>query len=149
MWLSRWFAGADCPEPVIPARDLRILAVSIPPEDLFLLEYLAAQQGWKIKSTRSAQEAFDLASNGGFDMVLCYRNQSGYPWREVMDRLADNSPESCIFLVSPTKDDYLWWDVICHRGFDVLTRPLRTETVLRTMESAANYLSTMHVFMSS
>jgi hypothetical protein len=50
-----------------------------------------------------------------------------------MDRLAAGSPESCIFLVSPVKDDYLWCDVLSHGGFDVLIRPFRSEIVARTI----------------
>jgi hypothetical protein len=137
MWISKWFAKSGPSAPASPTRQLRILAVSIPREDLFLLQHLAGQRGWELKSTRSAPAAFELASRGGFDMILCHRNQSGYPWREVMVCLAENSPESCIFLVSPTRDDYLWWDVLSHGGFDVLIRPLRSEIVLRTVESAA------------
>ncbi len=53
-----------------------------------------------------------------------------------MDRLAATSPHSCILLVSPTNDDYLWWDVLHHRGFDVLIRPLRDESVLRAVDTA-------------
>jgi DNA-binding response OmpR family regulator len=139
--LSEWFKKRVCSQPAPRARGLRILAVSIALEDIFLLEYLGEQQGWEMKFTHSPQEAFRLASYGGFDMILCDRNQPGYPWREVMTRLAESSPHSCIFLVSPTKDDYLWWDVLNHRGFDILIRPLRAEVVLRAIDTASRCVS--------
>jgi CheY-like chemotaxis protein len=136
MWLSEWLKKRNAELSQSAGNRLRILAVSISLDDIFLLEYLGNQHGWETKFAGSPQEAFKLASYGCFDLILCDRNQSGYPWREVMDRLAAASPGSCILLVSPTNDDYLWWDVLHHRGFDVLIRPLREEMVLRAVDTA-------------
>lgn len=58
-----------------------------------------------------------------------------------MDGLATSSPRSCIILISPKKDDHLWWDVLNHRGFDILIRPLCEEDVLRTVDTAVLFLS--------
>ena len=143
MWLSWWLKKRSNPKSVSTAQRLRILAVSISLDDIFLLEYLANQHEWEMKFAGSPQEAFRLAQCGGFDLILCGRNQPGYPWREVMDRLAASSPRSCILLVAPTKDDYLWWDVLNHRGFDVLICPMREEIVLRAIDRAVRCLSPM------
>jgi DNA-binding NtrC family response regulator len=109
--------------------------VSISLHDTFLLETLAERHGWELTFARLPREAFHLASNAGFDVILCDRDQPGYPWREVMDRLADRSPNSCILLISPTVNDYLWWEVLHHRGFDVLTHPLHEDGVLRAINT--------------
>ena len=135
MRLSEWLKRRNTVLSASSPKRLKILAVSICLDDIFLLEYLGDQHGWELKFTASPQEAFRLASSD-FDLILCNRNQPGYPWREVMDRLAATSPRSCILLVSPTNDDYLWWDVLHHRGFDVLIRPLREEIVLRAVDTA-------------
>ena len=135
MRLSEWLKRRNTVLSASAPKRLKILAVSICLDDIFLLEYLGDQHGWELKFTASPQEAFRLASSD-FDLILCNRNQPGYPWREVMDRLAATSPRSCILLVSPTNDDYLWWDVLHHRGFDVLIRPLREEIVLRAVDTA-------------
>jgi CheY-like chemotaxis protein len=128
---------------VSSAKRLRILAVSISLDDNFLLEYLGNQQEGETKFAGPPQEAFKLASYGGFDLILCDRNQPGHPWREVMDRLAATCPRSCILLVSPTNDDYLWWGVLHHRGFDVLIRSLREQIVLRAVDTAIRCLCPM------
>jgi CheY-like chemotaxis protein len=135
MRLSEWLKRRNTVLSASAPKRLKILAVSICLDDIFLLEYLGDQHGWELKFTASPQEAFRLASSD-FDLILCNRNQPGYPWREVMDRLAATSPRSCILLVSPINDDYLWWDVLHHRGFDVLIRPLREEIVLRAVDTA-------------
>jgi CheY-like chemotaxis protein len=135
MRLSEWLKRRNTVLSASSPKRLKILAVSICLDDIFLLEYLGDQHGWELKFTASPQEAFRLASSD-FDLILCNRNQPGYPWREVMDRLAATSPRSCILLVSPINDDYLWWDVLHHRGFDVLLRQLREEIVLRAVDTA-------------
>jgi CheY-like chemotaxis protein len=139
VWLPDCFKKRKAPVP--SAKRLRILAVSIALNDIFLLEYLGDRHGWDVNFTGSPKEALQLASHGDFDLILCDRNQPGHPWREVMDGLAASSPRSCIFLVSPTNDNYLWWEVLNHRGFDVLIHPLREEMVLRTIDSAVRCLS--------
>jgi CheY-like chemotaxis protein len=143
LWLSEWLKKRNNAQSVSSAKRIRILAVSISLEDIVLLEHLGDQHGWETKYAASPQEAFKLASYGGFDLILCDRHQSGYPWREVMDRLAATSPRSCILLVSPTNDDYLWWEVLHHRGFDVLICPLREEIVLHAVDTAIRCLHPM------
>ena len=127
--------------PVQPGEQLRILVVCIFLDDRFVLERIGNLYGWRLCFSSSPKDAFRLASQSDFDLILCDRNQPGYPWREVMDGLAASSPRSCIILTSPKKDDYLWWDVLNHRGFDVLIRPLREEHVLRMIDTAILFLS--------
>lgn len=109
--------------------------------DIFLLERLGEEHDWELWSTDSPCEGFTLASQRHFDLILCDRNQPGYPWREVMDRLAAASPRSCILLVSPTNDDYLWGDVLEQGGYGILLRPLREHTLLCSIEAAVRFIS--------
>jgi hypothetical protein len=81
-----------------------------------------------------------LASQSHFEVILCDRHQPGYPWREVMDRLAVSSPRSCMLLVSPVNYDYLWSDVLQHGGYDILIRPLREGAVLHAVAAAIRYV---------
>jgi CheY-like chemotaxis protein len=135
-----WFQKRN--EPSAPAGEpIRILAVCLFLDDRFVLDQLGDTYGWQLRFANSPREAFRLAFENDFDLILCDRNQPGHPWREVMDRLAASSPRSCILLVSPMSDDYLWWEVLQHGGFDVLIRPLRAEIVLRAIETAAHFLA--------
>ena len=124
LWLSDLLKKRERQQRVEPRR-IRILTVSISLEEIFLLERLGDRHGWDVRFTPSPHKAFRSTSHDQFDLILCDHHQSGYPWREVMDRLAHNSPHSFIFLVSPNSDDHLWWDVLDHGGFDVLIHPLR------------------------
>jgi two-component system response regulator HydG len=142
MWVLNWFKKRNtAPE---PAEDhLKILAVSVFLNDRLVLEQLGKREGWDLRFTNSARDAFRLVMEKHFEVVLCDRNQYGYPWREVMERLAENSPRSRILLVSPLNDDYLWRDVVRQGGYDVLTRPLREADTLHTISAAVGFLSSL------
>ena len=135
MWLVDWFKKRD-EEPSPPEEHLRILAVAMSIDDRVSLGWIGDEHNWKIRFTQSPREAFALASQRQFEVILCDRNQPGYPWREVMYRLAACSPQSCILLVSPVSDDDLWQSVLQHGGYDVLIRPLRENTTVRTIQAA-------------
>jgi DNA-binding response OmpR family regulator len=140
MWLSDWFKKGNQANSV-PQERLKILILSMSLDDRLLLEQLAKHHHWALRFTHSPQEGFDLASQNHFEVVLCDRNQYGYPWREVIDRLAAISPRSCILLVSPLKEDYLWRDVLQQGGYDVLTRPLHETAVVHAMNAAMRFAS--------
>ena len=140
MWVLDWLKKRNTAPP--PAEDdLTILAVSVFLNDRLVLEQIGKREGWKLRFTNSARDAFRLVMENHFDVVLCDRNQYGYPWREVVERLAENSPRSRILLVSPANDDYLWRDVVQQGGYDVLTRPLREQDALYAIAAAAGFLS--------
>jgi len=140
VWLRDWLKKRD-QRRAIPEGRARILAVSMFLDDRFLLERLGKRHNWELWFTSSPRDGFNLASQSHFDLILCDRNQPGYPWREVMDHLAASSPRSCILLVSPVNDDYLWRDVLQQGGYDVLIRPLREARALHALQSALRFSS--------
>ena len=135
MWLVNWFKKRD--EEPAPLEDhVTILAVAMSIDDRVSLGWIGDEHNWKIRFTQSPREAFALASRHPFEVILCDSTQPGYPWREVMYRLAACSPQSCILLVSPVSDDKLWQSVLQHGGYDVLIRPLKESTTVRTIQAA-------------
>ena len=142
MWLRNWFKKRNQAHP-ISERRLKILALSVFLQDRILLERLGKQCNWELRFTNSPPEAFKWVSQHQYEIILCDRNQPGYPWREVMDRLAKSSPRSCILLISPVNDDYLWRDVLQWGGYNVLRRPLHPEAVLHFVDAATRFTSPM------
>jgi len=140
VWLSSWFKKQE-EVPSTSEPRLRILVLSISIDDCVSLRWLAEQHNWELRLTQSPRDAFHLASQSHFEIILCDRNQPGYPWREVMDRLAACSPRSCILLVSPVSDDHLWRSVLQHGGYDVLLRPLRKNSTLHVIQAVLRFIS--------
>jgi DNA-binding NtrC family response regulator len=136
VWLANWFKKRDEEEPPLLEEHPRILAVAMSIDDRVSLGWMGDEHNWKIRFTQSPREAFALASRHPFEVILCDRAQPGYPWREVMYRLAACSPQSCILLVSPVSDDHLWQSVLQHGGYDVLIRPLKESATVRTIQAA-------------
>jgi CheY-like chemotaxis protein len=141
--VADWFKKRNQARPA-PKRRRRILVVAISLVDRVLLEQLGRQHDWEIRFTNSANCGFALAEQSHFELILCDRNQVGFPWREVIRRLAAISPRSCILLVSPVNMDYVWQDVLQQGGYDVLIRPLREKAVLDVISAAERFLSTGH-----
>ena len=139
MGLFEWLKPRSRPGPK-KAR-LKILVLSAPLDDRFVLEALGKERGWELHFASSPQEGFRLVSERHFELILCESNQPGYPWREVMDRLSASSPRSCILLISPVTGEYLWTDILQHGGYDILTRPLRKQSALYTLDTAARFIS--------
>jgi DNA-binding NarL/FixJ family response regulator len=146
-WLPDWFKKLNKAR-ALPTKRIRILGVSIAPEDRVSLDWLADQHDWELRCVCSAREAFHLAEQVHFDLILCDRYQPGHPWREVMEGLAVRAPRSCILLVSPVNDDYLWSDVLQQGGHNILVRPLREKAVLRSIDAAVHYISREASFCS-
>jgi CheY-like chemotaxis protein len=140
VWFSNWLKKQE-EVPSIPRQPRRILALSMAIDDCVSLRHLAQQYKGDLHITQSPQNAFHLASQSHFEIILCDRNQPGYPWREVMDRLAQCSPRSCILLVSPVRDDALWRSVLQHGGYDVLRRPLREPSALPAIQAVLRFIS--------
>lgn len=140
MWLSDWFKNKDeaLPDSAPPPR---ILGVALPIDDCVSLRWLAEQHRWDLRLTQSPRDAFRVASESHFEIILCDRNQPGHPWREVMERLAKCSPRSCILLVSPMNGDELWQSVLQNGGYDVLRQPLRENSTLRAIHAALRFIS--------
>jgi len=136
LFFSKWFRGRGNRQPGPEEPPLYIRGVCVGLEDRFLLERLAPENKWKLRFANSPREGFSLAAKQCFDVILCDRNQPGYPWREVLDEFSQTAPRSCILLLSPANDDYLWGEVVQHGGHDIVRRPLREQSALRAIETA-------------
>ena len=140
MLLFDWFKKWNAPCPASEDR-LKILAVSLFVTDRLVLARLGELHGCELRFTDSPRAAFSLIAQKHFDLILCNRNQPGYPWREVVSRLADGSPRSRILLVSPVSDEYLWRDLVQYGGYDVLPCPVREHDLLQLMNAEEHVLS--------
>lgn len=147
MWFNNWFKKLNKTRPAATGR-LRILVLSTSIGERLTLEQIGKQHRWELCFIQSPREGINLASKGQFELILCDRDQPGYPWREVMERLAANSPRSSILLLSPVKDDYLWQEVVQRGGYGVLLRPLHEKAVLRSIDAAVHFVSPEAQFCS-
>jgi DNA-binding response OmpR family regulator len=121
-------------------KDVRLLAITADIENEIGLRRIAADNGWRVASARTSQEAIAAMESHEYALVICDRDLPGEDWREVLWRLTSLSQRTCILLASPVADEYLWNEVIQHRGYDVLTKPYRYDELKRAITFAGSWV---------
>ncbi|MCU1328884.1 MAG: response regulator receiver protein [Bryobacterales bacterium] len=117
----------------------QVLVVTAPPDDHTFFSCLGETCRWKLTVTGSVGEALELVASLNFPLIVCDRELPGQQWRNVIARMKERAPRSCVLLISPVSDDYLWREVLRHGGYDVIPRPLQTETVSHLLDQAWYY----------
>ena len=87
----------------------------------------------------TSEEARTVLDKVKVPVILCDRDLPGNGWRATVEDLASSPQRTCIILVSGVVDNYLWNEVVRTGGFDVLSKPLREEEVVRAVRLAWSY----------
>jgi len=110
-------------------------------EDRRLLSGICSRNGWNLILQDTCEEARIALHRLKSPVVLCDRDLPGQRWRETVEELASSPHRACIILVSGVVDTYLWNEVARTGGFDVLSKPLREEDVVRAVRLALSYMN--------
>jgi two-component system response regulator HydG len=108
-------------------------------EDRQLLAGICSRNGWHLFFAETCEEARAGLDKLKAPVVLCDRDVPGKGWRETMEKLASSPYRACIILVSGVVDTYLWNEVVRMGGYDVLSKPLREDEVVRAVRLAWSY----------
>ncbi len=100
---------------------------------------MSGARDWTVAAARSSDEAVAAIESQEFSLVICDRDLPGEDWRDVLARLTSLSQPVCVFLASPVVDEYLWNEVIQHRGYDVVTKPYRYDELTRAVTFAGSW----------
>ena len=128
------------PAPASPA-DPVILALLAGQSDRDLLRSAARNHQWSIAFADSGAEAQTLLASTQAPIALCDRDALASNWRPAIEELAACSRHTCILLISSVADDYLWNEVVRHGGYDVLSKPLQHDELVRAVKLAWTYSS--------
>ena len=82
-------------------------------------------------------------------IILLDRDLADGDWRNSLSACASASAGACTLLISRVADDYLWNEVVCNGGYDVLRKPLREQDVLRAVKFAWSYWNSARPAASS
>jgi CheY-like chemotaxis protein len=108
-------------------------------EDRRRLTGICSRNGWNLLFVDTSEEARIALHNLKVPVILCDRDLPGKGWRETVEDLASSPHRACIILVSGVVDTYLWNEVVRTGGFDVLSKPLREDDVVRAVRLAWSY----------
>jgi DNA-binding NtrC family response regulator len=122
-----------------PTTHTSIVGLALEADDQLLLAEISLRNQWDISFTRTCEEATAEAHRTGAQMVVCDRDLPDPEWKHTVKHLSMRRPGTCIILVSAVVDDYLWTEVLRVGGYDVLSKPLREDEVLRAVKLARSY----------
>jgi DNA-binding NarL/FixJ family response regulator len=120
-----------------------IVALLVDNRDRRLLANVSSVNRWAVLFVDSVTEAQTAAANLRVPVILCDRDLVGADWRETVSGLASSSPLTCVVLISRAADNSLWEEVIRSGGYEVLSRPLRPEEVVRVIKLASSFWNSM------
>jgi DNA-binding NtrC family response regulator len=116
-----------------------ILAVTRDAEDWKALETIAGNENWLLFWAHNAARAHELIRRYRVQIVICDRDLAGEDWREIIGSFSNIYPPVCTLLASEVADEYLWREVVHHKGFEIVTKPFDAEKVIRTVRFAWNW----------
>jgi DNA-binding NtrC family response regulator len=108
-------------------------------KDRRLLTEICSRNRWHLLFTETCEEARIALHQLKAPVILCDRDLPGRGWRETVEDLASSPHPACIILVSKVVDTYLWNEMVRTGGYDVLSKPLREDDVVRAVRWACSY----------
>ena len=108
-------------------------------QDRRLLTEICSRNRWHLLPTDTCEDARTALDKLKAPVVLCDRDLPGRGWRQTVEDLASSPQRACIILVSGVVDTYLWNEVVRAGGYDVLSKPLREDDVVRAVRLAWSY----------
>ena len=118
---------------------IRIVSVLATAQDRCLLDEVSNRNQWNVVFANAYNEACLLSDRLKPPIILFDRDVAGPDWRHAVASLASASGSACVLLISRVADDYLWNEVVLNGGYDVLSKPLREDEVMRAVRLAWSY----------
>lgn len=122
-----------------PATRIAIVALVSNDEDRRLLSGICERHPWDVHFAGTRVDALAAANRWKAPVILCDRDLSRAEWRDAVHALAASMHGACVILLSAVLDDYLRSEVARNGGYDVLSKPLREEDVVRAIKLAWSY----------
>ncbi len=132
-WASSSPAGRSSISPIA------VIGLVASDEDRLLLAGVCSRNRWHLLFADTCEEARAALDQLKAPVILCDRDLPGKGWREAVEDLASSPHRACIILVSGVVDTYLWDEVVRTGGYDVLSKPLREDDVVRAVRLAWSY----------
>jgi DNA-binding response OmpR family regulator len=116
-----------------------IVSVLLEDRDRSLIAEVCYQNQWDVFFAKTCDEARQVSEQIKPHVILLDRDLADGDWRNSLSACAASSVGACTMLISRVADDYLWNEVVCNGGYDVLPKPLREQDVLRAVKFAWSY----------
>jgi DNA-binding NtrC family response regulator len=119
--------------------DTPIVALVTGEDDERVLTDIAARKALDVHFARSCGDANAALERLQAPVIIFDRDWPGTDWRGAVEGFASVPQRACVILMSGVTDEYLWQELIRRGGYDVLTKPLRTQDAERVITLALSY----------
>ncbi|MCX6618880.1 MAG: hypothetical protein NTZ98_22630 [Acidobacteria bacterium] len=123
----------------VRAGPVETLAILAPGPVSGRLEEALRALGAQLRFTASLGEAERTLRERPASVILLDRCAAEEDWRDAVSRLAHYPYWSCVILLSPVTDAYLWEEVVRHGGYDVAAASASAEELERMIRRAWRY----------
>jgi CheY-like chemotaxis protein len=127
------------PSPGILPPRVPVVALIVSEQDRCVLARASGEEPRDVHFVESFEEACAVAKRLTVPVILLDRDWPGTDWRVILQSLAASTHPACVISVSSVADDNLLQEVVRLRGYDVLPKPLREDTVARVLKLAVSY----------
>jgi len=117
-----------------------IMSMLLDDQDQLLIANVGDKNKWDVFFAKTLDEGRQALEKLQPHIILLDRDLADGNWRSALSACASTSA-ACTMLISRVADDYLWNEVVCNGGYDVLAKPLREQDVLRAVRFAWSYLN--------
>jgi DNA-binding NtrC family response regulator len=141
MWqrIRSMFVPAEPQPSDAPRSRITIVSVLLDDQDRSLITEVCFENQWDVFFAKTCAEARQVSEQIKPHIILLDRDLADGDWRSSLTACASSAAGACTLLISRVADDYLWNEVVCNGGYDVLRKPLRRPDVLRAVKFAWSY----------
>jgi DNA-binding NtrC family response regulator len=141
MWqrIRSFFVAAEAQPSDAPRARITTVAILLENQDRSTIAKVCEGNQWDVVFADTCTEAREVMKQLKPQIILLDRDLADGDWRHALSAFASSSSGACTILISRVADDYLWNEVVCNGGYDVLAKPLREQDLLRALKFAWFY----------
>jgi len=115
-----------------------VLMVSGDKQDHGRLRKILTATTWRLRTAETYTQALAVLQRDRPAILLCEASLPDGSWKDILSQIAAFPDVPLLIVVSGNADERLWSEVLNLGGYDVLSKPLEDEEVLRTLGLAGN-----------
>ncbi|MBC7744396.1 MAG: sigma-54-dependent Fis family transcriptional regulator [Flavobacterium sp.] len=101
-----------------------------------ILSKFLTRNGFEVNTATSGASAFEYLAKDFYNLVLCDFRLEDTDGREILKKIKQSYPETCVIIITGYSDIKLAVELIKMGAFDYITKPLYPDEILHTIHKA-------------
>ncbi|HJT86351.1 MAG TPA: response regulator [Bryobacteraceae bacterium] len=130
-------------------RPVLALAISAQAAELGKLERIFARLDWQLRKAQSFREAMRVLCSFRTPIIICDQQLPDGSWKDILSLIAPFPEEARLLVMTPPEGHTLRSEVIEMGGYEVISKQMEEEEIIRVVAGAARIGPTIAVSRSS